>query len=400
MSLPLQHKNIIVAVSGSIAAYKSAILIRLLIKNGANVKVLMTDNATKFISPLTLSTLSKNPVLISVIEETNWNNHVELGLWADAMIIAPATANTIAKIANGLCDSIIAAVYLSARCKVYIAPAMDVDMWHHSATNRNIELLKKAKNKIIPVGNGELASGLVGDGRMAEPEVIVELLLADLQRVQDFKNKKVLITAGPTYEAIDPVRFIGNRSTGKMGISIANEFLERGAEVTLVLGPSTQKIPINEKLKVIRIQSAQEMFENVQANFSDSNIVVLTAAVADYRPRNVADQKIKKKDDELQLEFVKTIDIAATIGKQKSPHQRIVGFALETNNELAFAQEKLKKKNFDLIVLNSLKDVGAGFSHDTNKITIIDSKNNILHFELKSKDDVAIDIVNAVKQLD
>lgn len=392
----LKGKKIILGISGSIAAYKSAILARLLIKSGAEVQVLMTEAAKEFITPLTLSTLSKRAVMSSVIAEDGWNNHVELGLWADAMVIAPATATTMAKLANGICDNILTATYLSARCPVFIAPAMDLDMWKHPATLRNLSLLQQDGVGLIPVGNGELASGLIGEGRMAEPEEIVVHLEQFFSKQNDFTDKKILITAGPTYEAIDPVRFIGNRSSGKMGVAIAEELAARGAEVELVLGPSSLKVS-HANINVTRVESAKQMYDACVKYFSSSDVAILSAAVADYRPSVVAEQKIKKKDATLTLELEKTTDIAAALGSSKKENQVIVGFALETNDELDNAQSKLERKNFDFIVLNSLRDSGAGFATDTNKITIVKKDKSINHFELKSKTEVAKDIVNTLK---
>ena len=391
----MEGKKIILAVTGSIAAYKAAYLIRLLVKASAEVRVLMTPSATAFISPLTLSTLSKKPVLTEVISEESWNNHVEYGLWADVIIIAPATANTLAKLACGICDNMVAAVYLSARCPVFFAPAMDLDMWKHKATQRNVELLKSYGNYFIPVGHGELASGLVGEGRMAEPAEIVNFLDSHFHQGQSFKGKKVMVTAGPTYEPIDPVRFIGNRSSGKMGVEIAIAFANKGAAVQLILGPS--KLNVSHKnITTIRVQTAQKMFEAAESSFSKMDIAVFAAAVADYRPKSVADKKIKKKEKDLSIELERTPDIAATLGKMKKQNQLTIGFALETNNETSNAKGKLERKNFDLIVLNSLNDKGAGFNFDTNKITIFRKDNIKKEFELKSKTKVAEDIVSEI----
>jgi phosphopantothenoylcysteine decarboxylase / phosphopantothenate---cysteine ligase len=394
----MKGKKIIVAITGSIAVYKSAILTRLLIKNGAEVQILMTEAATKFITPLTLSTLSKKPVHTEIVSEESWNSHVELGLWADAMVIAPATATTLGKLAHGISDNIVTAVYLSARCPVFIAPAMDLDMWQHPATLKNVEILRGYGNHIIPVGHGELASGLVGDGRMAEPEDIVAHLNTFFEKKSDFKGKKVLITAGPTYEALDPVRFIGNRSSGKMGVAIAENLAERGAEVVLILGPSKLKID-NPSVKLIRVEAAQQMYDAAIAHFDTCDAAILATAVADYRPKHVANEKIKKKDDNLTIELEKTPDIAANLGKIKQKHQKLVGFALETNDEVQNAVSKLKRKNFDFIVLNSLREAGAGFNHDTNKISIIFDENTMTTYDLKNKDDVAVDIVNTLKNI-
>jgi phosphopantothenoylcysteine decarboxylase / phosphopantothenate---cysteine ligase len=393
----LRDKKILLGVTGSIAAYKSAVLTRLLVKAGATVKVVMTSSAADFITPLTLSTLSKNPVLTDFVKDETgqWNNHVDLGLWADVMIIAPASANTVAKMANGLCDNLLLAVYLSARCPVYFAPAMDLDMLQHPATKANFQKLKSFGNILIDAGYGELASGLTGNGRMAEPEEIVSVLEKQFAAEKVLQGKKVLVTAGPTYEAIDPVRFIGNHSSGKMGFSLAEELAEQGASVSLVTGPTQQYIN-HPQVNVIHVTSAEEMYTSCASLFPTTDITVLAAAVADYRPVEVADQKIKKKDTNLTIELTKTQDIAASLGKMKHNGQVIVGFALETENEQTNALAKLEKKNFDLIVLNSLNDKGAGFGHDTNKITIMDRSQNVRSFELKNKKEVARDIVKAI----
>lgn len=390
--------KVILAISGSIAAYKSAFLTRLLVKNGVEVQILMTDSAREFITPLTLSTLSKRPVISEIISENAWNNHVELGLWADAFVVAPATATTLSKMASGNADNIVAATYLSARCPVFIAPAMDLDMWTHGATRRNLNLLRGDGCHIIPVGHGELASGLIGDGRMAEPEEIVRFLDAFFSQKKDLLNKKILVTAGPTYEALDPVRFIGNRSSGKMGFAIAEELAERGAEVILISGP-TKLSSKHPSVKCHKIESAQQMFDLATAEFPNCDAAILAAAVADYRPKEVSDIKIKKKDAHLTLELEKTPDIAAHLGTMKQAHQRIVGFALETNDEFANAVSKLKRKNFDFIVLNSMRDAGAGFNIDTNKISIIFDETTFKTFDTKSKDDVACDIVEELVKL-
>ena len=393
----LRDKKILLGVTGSIAAYKSAVLTRLLVKAGAVVKVVMTPSATDFITPLTLSTLSKNPVLTDFVKDNTgqWNNHVELGLWADVMIVAPASANTIAKMANGLCDNLLLATYLSARCPVFFAPAMDLDMLQHPSTQSNIQKLKSYSNILIDAAFGELASGLTGNGRMAEPEEIVAALENHFTSEQKLIGKNVLVTAGPTYEAIDPVRFIGNHSTGKMGFSIAEEFARQGAIVNLVTGPTQQHIN-HPRVNVISVTSAEQMYTSCASLFPSTDIAVLAAAVADYRPVEVASQKIKKKDTNLTIELTKTQDIAASLGKLKHNGQVMVGFALETENEQANAQTKLEKKNFDLIVLNSLNDKGAGFGHDTNKITIMDREQHVKSFELKNKKEVAKDIVKAI----
>ncbi|MCB0642302.1 MAG: bifunctional phosphopantothenoylcysteine decarboxylase/phosphopantothenate--cysteine ligase CoaBC, partial [Phaeodactylibacter sp.] len=366
---PLHEKKIILAVCGSIAAYKAALLTRLLIKAGADVQVLMTDAATGFVSTLTFSTLSKRPVFTSVHSEHGWNNHVDLGLWADAFLIAPATATTLGKLAHGIADNMVVATYLSARCPVFFAPAMDLDMWQHPSTQANVQRLQSYGDTLIPVEHGELASGLVGPGRMAEPEAIVEFLAASLAADQPLAGYRVMITAGPTYEPIDPVRFIGNHSSGKMGLAIAEDLAARGAQVDLILGPSVLEVS-HPNIRVHRVKTGQKMFEQAKAVFPKAQIAVFAAAVADYRPKVVAEEKIKKQSDQLTIELEKTIDIAATLGKLKGPDQVSVGFALETEHPEAYAQSKLERKNFDLIVLNSLRDAGAGFQYDTNKITI------------------------------
>lgn len=390
--------NVILGISGSIAAYKSAILTRLLVKQGASVQVLMTEAATGFIAPLTLSTLSKRPVYTDVRSDAGWNNHVELGLWANALVIAPASANTLAKMANGICDNILCAVFLSARCPVFVAPAMDVDMWHHPATQRNLSSLKTMGVHVLPVGYGELASGLTGEGRMAEPEDIVAYLNDFVAQKRALVGKKALVTAGPTFEPLDPVRFIGNHSSGKMGIAIAEVLADQGAEVDLVLGPTSHGTQ-HPKIKTHRVQSAQDMYEACAPLFPAADVAVLAAAVADYRPATFSETKIKKKDDALQLELAKTIDIAATLGKQKREDQLFVGFALETNDETSNALGKLTRKNFDFIVLNSLRDTGAGFGHDTNRITILHRNGTQQAFELKTKADVAKDIVAEITKI-
>ena len=391
----LQGKKILLGVCGSIAAYKSALLTRLLVKQGAEVQVLLTADAKNFITPLTLSTLSKKPVYSDFFHSTDgtWNNHVELGLWADAMVIAPASANTLAKMAHGICDNLLLATYLSARCPVFFAPAMDLDMYRHPSTTANIDSLLSYGNKLINAEDGELASGLSGVGRMAEPEHIVQHLEEHFTKTQRLAGKKVLITAGPTHEAIDPVRFIGNHSTGKMGFALAERFASEGANVELVSGPSTLSTT-HAAINVTKVRSAEEMLTACEAKFDNVDIAVFAAAVADYRPDTPAQEKIKKSDNTLTLHLVKNPDIAATLGKKKKK-QFTVGFALETTNEIAYAKEKLHKKNFNLIVLNSLKDQGAGFAHDTNKITILDHDGSST-FDLKSKQEVANDIVDVV----
>ncbi|BDD11033.1 phosphopantothenoylcysteine decarboxylase [Fulvitalea axinellae] len=392
----LQGKKIVLGVTGSIAAYKAASLIRLLVKEGAEVRVILTTSASEFITPLTLATLSKNPVLSDFHRGRTgeWNSHVELGLWADLMLVAPVTAKTLSQMASGHCDSLLVATYLSARCPVHFAPAMDLDMYQHPSTLRNIEALKSYGNVFIDAGYGELASGLVGAGRMAEPEEIVEHVRNHFSEEQSLAGKKAMITAGPTYEAIDPVRFIGNHSSGKMGYAIAQALLDRGAEVTLVSGPTHCHLT-HPNLEVVPVVSAKEMLEACEERFDDLDIAVMAAAVADYRPKEVAEQKIKKNSDEFSIECEKTEDIAKSLGKLKTT-QFTVGFALETENEEDNALGKLKRKNFDMIVLNSLNDKGAGFGHDTNKITIIGKEGDKREFALKSKDEVAHDIVNAI----
>ncbi len=390
--MSLKNKHILLGITGGIAAYKCAHLVRLLIKEGAIVKVVMTKASEEFVTPKTLSVLSKNEVITDFFDaNNNWNNHVALAEWADAMIVAPLTANTLAKFATGICDNIVTACYLSARCKVFVAPAMDLDMYQHTTTKHNLETLRKSENIIIPAESGELASGLVGEGRMAEPENIIQFVNQYFENNLPLTGKKVLVNAGPTYEAIDPVRFIGNRSSGKMGVAIADEFAKLGAEVTLVLGPSHQK-PSETSVTVIKVESADEMFTACQNQFLNSNIAVLSAAVADYKPKHVADSKIKKKDSEFSIELIKTKDILETLGQQKT-NQLLVGFALETNNVVEYAKEKIKKKNLDFIIANSATEKGAGFGVDTNKITIIDKHNKMYNFELKSKQEVAKDIV-------
>lgn len=396
----LKGKKILLAVSGSIAAYKSALLVRLLVKEGAEVQVIMTEAAKEFITPLTLATLSKKPVLSSFTHGQNgeWNNHVELGLWADIMVVAPATASTLAKMALGSGNDLLTACYLSARCPVMVAPAMDLDMYVHPSTVANITKLQSFGNRIIKANHGELASGLVGDGRMAEPEEIVEAIENVFTENHFFTGKKVLITAGPTQEALDPVRYISNHSTGKMGIAIAEKMADLGAEVTLVLGKTSQKVS-NSKVKVIPVVSANDMFVATERQFKQSDIVIFSAAVADYTPETVADKKIKKSEDTFTVHLKKTVDIAATLGKQKAKGQILVGFALETDNEMANASNKLAKKNFDMVILNSMQDPGAGFGHDTNKISVVKPHNVITEYALKSKTEVARDIAMEIYHL-
>ncbi|MBP9186831.1 MAG: bifunctional phosphopantothenoylcysteine decarboxylase/phosphopantothenate--cysteine ligase CoaBC [Bacteroidia bacterium] len=396
----LKGKKILVGVTGSIAAYKAATLIRLLVKQGAQVKVIMSDGAQDFITPLTLSTLSKNPVYHKFIlnDAGEWTNHVELALWADCLLIAPATANTIAKMAHGLCDNLLLATYLSAKCVTYVAPAMDLDMFAHASTQHNLATLKSYGNMVLPVAHGELASGLIGAGRMIEPEEICTYLQTHLASTQILKNKKVLVTAGPTYENIDPVRFIGNHSSGKMGFAIADEFARNGADVTLITGP-TDLVTNNKNITRIDVTSADEMYQHTLKCFTKSTIAVMSAAVADYTPEKVSISKIKKSGDELHLKLKKTKDILAELGQQKTKKQILVGFALETNNELENAKQKLVKKNLDFIVLNSLRTKGAGFGFDTNKVTIIDKLGKKTDFKLKSKTEVAHDIVQKIIEI-
>lgn len=393
-------KRIVLGVTGSIAAYKAASLVRLLKKAGAEVKVIMTASASDFITPLTLATLSENPVLTEFQknETGEWNNHVELGLWADLMVVAPISANTLGKMANGICDNLLIATYLSARCPVMVCPAMDLDMYAHPSTTRNLELLRSYGNHIIDAQEGELASGLVGKGRMAEPEAIFEEIQASFTPTEfPLAGKRVMITAGPTHEHLDPVRFIGNSSSGKMGYAIAECLYDLGAEVTLISGPSNQKLR-NKGINLIRVTNAQEMFEVSMFYFPQADIAIFSAAVADYTPTVTADSKIKKSDPEMMVKLEKTKDIALEMGKQKQAHQLTVGFALETDNELAHAQQKLTKKNLDLVVLNSLRDAGAGFGHDTNKVTFV-TKQDIREFPLKAKSQVAEDIAQAIIRL-
>ena len=394
----LSGKKILLGITAGIAAYKTASLVRLFIKLGADVKVIMTPASKDFITPLTLSTLSKNPVHSTFYDKEDenelWNNHVDLGLWADYFLIAPATANTLSKMVNGTCNNLLLATYLSAKCPVYFAPAMDLDMYMHPSTKNSLAKLQSFGNILIPATSGELASGLVGEGRMAEPEDIISFIENDILSKFPLKGKKVLITAGPTYEAIDPVRFIGNHSSGKMGFAIANAAANLGAEVILISGPSHQQIQ-HSLVKRINVTSADEMYKACHTYFKEVDIAILSAAVADYKPKNIADQKIKKKDSTLTMELTPTKDILASLGEIKE-HQFLVGFALETNNEIENAKNKIKRKNLDAIVLNSLQDKGAGFATNTNKITIIDKNLNEKPFELKSKVDVAKDIMNEI----
>ena len=394
----LKEKKILLGITAGIAAYKTASLVRLFIKLGAEVKVIMTPASKNFITPLTLSTLSKNPVHSTFYskEDENelWNNHVDLGLWADYMLIAPATANTLSKMANGTCDNLLLATYLSSKCPVYFAPAMDLDMYKHPSSIESLNKLQSFDNILIPATSGELASGLIGEGRMAEPEDIVSFIEKDISSKLPLKGKKVLVTAGPTYEAIDPVRFIGNHSSGKMGFAIASAAANLGAEVFLISGPSNQQIK-HSLVHRVDVVSAEEMYDASHMYFKDVDIAILSAAVADYKPKNSASQKIKKTDTTLELSLSPTKDILASLGAIKK-HQYLVGFALETNNEIENAKGKLKRKNLDAIILNSLQDKGAGFANDTNKITIIDKEFNEKAFKLKSKVAVAKDIMNEI----
>lgn len=402
----LNGKNILLGVTGGIAAYKTVFLVRSLVKKGARVKVVMTEAAKDFVTPLTLATLSKNDVYTSFIKEenptddlqkTSWNNHVDLAMWADVMIIAPATANTMSKMAHGACDNFLMAVYLSAECPVFYAPAMDLDMYKHPSTEATFEKLNAFGNIQIPATYGELASGLIGRGRMAEPEDIIDFVEKELAENLPLKNKKILITAGPTYEALDPVRFIGNHSSGKMGYALAEEAANLGAKVFLVSGPTAMKIEEKnlQNIHVDRVTSAEEMYQASHRYFDTVDIAILSAAVADYKPAEVAAEKIKKDDGTMTLHLTKTKDILMSLGEIKK-HQFLVGFALETENEEANAKIKLKKKNLDLIVLNSLRDEGAGFQSDTNKVTLISRNNKVVPFEVKPKNEVAKDILNYI----
>lgn len=395
----LGGKHILLGVTGSIAAYKAANIVRLLVTQGAEVKIVMTPLAKQFITPLTLATLAKNPIYIDFFNPENgeWNSHVSLGMWADAYLIAPATANTIGKMANGIADNLLLTSYLSAKCPVFVAPAMDLDMYAHPAVQKNIETLKSYGVHFIDAEDGELASGLVGKGRLAAPERIVESLDTFFNGQMSLTGKKVMVTAGPTYEKIDAVRFIGNYSSGKMGYAIAEECASRGAEVVLVSGPTSLNVH-NSNIKLVRVNSAREMYEACNHEFPQCNAAVLSAAVADFTPQNVSDTKIKRKDNNLEITLKPTDDIAASLGKQKGDRV-LVGFALEKENELENAIGKLERKNFDFIVLNSMNDKGAGFNHDTNKITIINRSKEVKNYDLKSKVMVAKDIVDEIEKL-
>ncbi|MDX1955668.1 MAG: bifunctional phosphopantothenoylcysteine decarboxylase/phosphopantothenate--cysteine ligase CoaBC [Chitinophagaceae bacterium] len=389
----LSGKKILLGITGSIAAYKAIYLVRLLVKAGAEVKVVMTPASRDFVSPLTLSTLSHHPVHIDLFQENEWANHVQLGRWADVMVIAPLSVNTLSKMAQGQCDNLLLATWLSATCPVVLAPAMDEDMWHHPFTQENLQKLISIGHKVIPVEKGELASGLVGEGRMAEPETIFSFIQEHFFFREELKGRKAIVTAGPTYESLDPVRFIGNHSSGKMGVEIAKALYARGADVTLVLGPSAQPSPSG--IETIRVQSAQQMFEAVSDRFDQTDIAVMSAAVADYTPVNTATEKIKKTGDRLVLELQKTPDILRTMGERKK-NQVLIGFALETTNEKEYALEKLRSKNADMIVLNSLRDEGAGFGKDTNKVTLFDKSGKEFDLALQSKQQVAHHIVDTL----
>ena len=394
----LKGRKILLGITGSIAAYKAIYLVRLLIKAGAEVKVILTPSAKDFVSSLTLSTLSRNPVLTELFDEQSWSNHVMLGRWADVMIVAPLSCNTLAKMANGQCDNLLLATYLSATCPVVVAPAMDEDMWYHPSTKSNLLRLESYGNKVIPVEKGDLASGLVGDGRMAEPEMILKYISDNFFLTLPLKGKKAFVTAGPTYEPIDPVRFIGNNSSGKMGVAIAQELYKRGADVTLIMGPSQLELSF-KGINLIKVKTAAEMFAACNTIFAETDIAIMAAAVADYTPVTVAEEKIKKKENNLTLELTKTKDILKSLGEKKKKGQIIVGFALETNNEKENALEKLKRKNADILVLNSLNDAGAGFGYDTNKVTIFGKEGKEFNFSTKSKTEVAKDIVDTMIHL-
>ncbi|MFI5193710.1 MAG: bifunctional phosphopantothenoylcysteine decarboxylase/phosphopantothenate--cysteine ligase CoaBC [Chitinophagales bacterium] len=394
----VEGKKILLGVCGSIAAYKSILLIRLLIKAGAEVKVIMTPSAKDFVTPLSLSTISKNEVLSDLFREDTWANHVQLVRWADLMLVAPLSANTLARMAHGHCDNLLLAVYLSATCPVAVAPAMDKDMWLHAATRDNIEKIKSYGNQVIPVEKGELASGLYGEGRMAEPEQIMAFLEQHFFFSKELKGKKALVTAGPTHEAFDPVRFISNQSTGKMGIALARELAQRGAEVELVLGPTAQKADY-PGIHVVPVQSARDMYEACLKLFPGMDIAVMSAAVADYTPLAFSPEKIKKDSGAFSLEMTKTRDILMTLGKQKKPGQVLVGFALENHDEVSYARKKLESKNADMIVLNSLNDPGAGFGFDTNRVTIFEKGGAEIRYEQKPKQQVAKDIVDRIIKL-
>ena len=396
----LKGKKVLLGVTASIAAYKIAELVRLFKKEGASVRIIQTEASLDFVASLTLATLSDNPVLIKMVDPDSgeWSNHVELGLWADIMVIAPLSANTLAKMKSGECDNLLLATYLSAKCPVYFAPAMDLDMYKHPSTKINISTLQEYGNILIPSGIGELASGLVGEGRMAEPSEIISSIIKDLNKDLPLTNKKVLITAGPTHESIDPVRFIANRSSGKMGIALAIEAANNGALVNLILGPTHLECK-HANISVYKVTTSSQMHERVNAHFSETDIGIFAAAVSDYKPDFIAENKIKKSSSNLNISLEKTVDILSEMGNKKNEKQFIVGFALETNNEVENAKHKLKRKNLDMIVLNSLRNKGAGFQHNTNKISIIDKDNNISNFDLKDKSEVAKDIIVKIIEL-
>lgn len=393
----LKGKHIILGITGSIAAYKAATLTRLLVKEGATVKVVMTPLAKEFITPLTMATLSKSPIMVDFYNPENgdWNSHVDLGLWADLYLVAPASANTIGKMANGIADNLLLTTYLSAKCPVMVAPAMDLDMYRHPATQRNLDVLRSYGNIIIEPESGELASGLIGKGRMEEPEMIVEFLKRHFLQREDFSGKKVMITAGPTYEKIDPVRFIGNYSSGKMGLALAEELAGRGAEVLLICGPVNLKTS-HPSIHRVDVESASQMCEAAVKEFSGCDVAILSAAVADFSPKEKADCKIKREKEDLVLELMPTKDIAAELGQMKKPSQLLVGFALETNDEENNARSKMQRKNLDMIVLNSLNDKGAGFGGDTNKVTIMNREGEKSVYDLKTKVEVAKDIADKI----
>lgn len=393
----IKGKKILICVSASIAAYKSVLLVRLLVKAGAEVKVVMTPAAKTFVSSLTLNTLSKNPVLSEMADEGTWANHVMLGRWADVIVIAPLSCNTLAKMAHGHCDNLLLAVYLSAVCPVVVAPAMDEDMWLHPSTKSNLSLLESFGNKVIPVGIGELASGLTGEGRMAEPESIISFLENEYFFNKSLAGKKAVVSAGPTYEPLDPVRFIGNHSSGKMGFAIARELHNRGAVVTLVLGPTNLKFN-EEGITKINVKTAEEMHRAMVTSFADADIGVMAAAVADYTPVRISEKKIKKSSGTFTIELTKTVDILEDLGKAKRKEQVLIGFALETDNESENAKDKLKRKKADMIVLNSLNDTGAGFGYDTNKITIFSKEGREIQFDVKTKAAAAKDIIDTMIQ--
>ncbi|HLQ99187.1 MAG TPA: bifunctional phosphopantothenoylcysteine decarboxylase/phosphopantothenate--cysteine ligase CoaBC [Sphingobacterium sp.] len=396
--MALEGKKIVLGICGSISAYKAAELTRLFIKKNAEVQIIMTEEAKAFISPLTLSTLSKRPVLSHYYDKESgeWNNHVKIAAWADVLLIAPITAHTLGKLAHGLCDTLLEAVYLSCTCPVVLSPAMDLDMWKHAATQQNIQKLNHYGNFVIPPDRGELASGLSGEGRLPEPEKIRDFIKNIFLKTASFKGKKVLVTAGPTYEPLDPVRFIGNHSSGKMGYAIAKNLQKRGADVTLISGPTSLN-PI-DTVETLSVTTAEEMYKAVEKRFTKADITIMSAAVADYTPKVNADHKIKKEEASLSLELVKTKDILAEMGKRKKKNQLLIGFALETQNAIENAKAKLKRKNLDLIVLNTLEDEGAGFGYDTNQVTILDKEGEIQNFPIKSKDDVANDLLDILEK--